>query len=166
MLWNWYTVDACFLSSSWKIQSGVGFAGFCISVIFMAILVQALGWVAKFYDKRLVRRHQLKMVALATQAAHNATTNDTLLAKRAHGISPMAAFRPNLMQQAVRTLIRTVQFALAYWIMLFALHYNGYIILCIIFGTFVGTYIFQWEMMGGPHGSVPGGHAEPTGCCG
>ncbi|KAK6070137.1 C6 transcription factor [Seiridium cupressi] len=132
MLWNWYTVDTCFLSPSWKIRSQGGFAGLCIAIILMAILAQSLGWFAKYYDQRLVRQHQHKTVALATQATQNASTNGSLIAKHAHDLSPVAAFRPNLMQQAIRTLIRTVHFALAYWIMLLAMYYNGYIIICII----------------------------------
>ncbi|KAI1855605.1 hypothetical protein JX265_006008 [Neoarthrinium moseri] len=168
MLWNWYTVGTCFLSSSWKIHSGGGFAGLCIGVILLVLLLQALGWAAKFYDKRLVRLHQVKAVALATQAAHNPSTetNGHLIAKSAHNSSPMASFRPNLWQQAIRALIRTMQFAVSYWIMLLAMYYNGYIIICIILGAFIGTYIFQWERMGGPHASVPDGHADQTGCCG
>ncbi|KAM0807887.1 putative Ctr copper transporter family-domain-containing protein [Seiridium cardinale] len=136
MLWNWYTVDTCFLSPSWKIRSQGGFAGLCIAIILMAILAQSLGWFAKYYDQRLVRQHQHKTVALATQATQNASTNGSLIAKHAHDLSPVAAFRPNLMQQAIRTLIRTVHFALAYWIMLLAMYYNGYIIICIIIGNF------------------------------
>ncbi|KAK9779690.1 putative Ctr copper transporter family-domain-containing protein [Seiridium cardinale] len=125
MLWNWYTVDTCFLSPSWKIRSQGGFAGLCIAIILMAILAQSLGWFAKYYDQRLVRQHQHKTVALATQATQNASTNGSLIAKHAHDLSPVAAFRPNLMQQAIRTLIRTVHFALAYWIMLLAIG-NGW----------------------------------------
>ncbi|KAH8202739.1 hypothetical protein TruAng_003115 [Truncatella angustata] len=157
----------CFLSPGWKIRTAGGFAGLCIGIILMTIFLQALGWFAKFYDRRLVRIHEIQVVALATKVAHsNAGTNAALIAKNAHNLSPTATFRPNLLEQAFRTLIRTVQFALAYWIMLMAMYYNGFIIICIIIGTFIGTYIFQWERMGGPHGSVPGGHSEPTGCCG
>lgn len=115
----------------------------------MAVLLQALGWVAKFYDKRLVRAHQFEAIALATQAAHHAETSDALIAKHAHNASPTDMFRPNLLQQAFRTLIRTAQFTLGYCIMLMAMYYNGYIIICIILGVFIGTYIFQWERMGG-----------------
>jgi solute carrier family 31 (copper transporter), member 1 len=166
MLWNWHTFGACFLSPSWKIRSNGGFAGLCIGVFLAAVLLQTLSWASRFYDKRLVRQHQFQAVALATQAVHNAGTNDYLTAKNAHGVSPMATFRPNLMQQTVRTLIRTLRFVLSYWIMLLAVHYNGYVIISIILGTFVRIYVFQWERMGGPHGVVPGGYADPTGCCG
>lgn len=163
MLWNWYSVDTCFLSSSWKIRSTGGFAGFCIGVVVMSILLQGLGWVCKFYDKRLIRQHQLKAIALATQAAHNSQIASSVFAKHAH-VSPRAAFRPNIIQQGIRTLIRTARFTLAYWIMLMAVYYNGYMIICTIVGTFLGIYAFQWEKMGGSQGSTLGSnYAEPLG---
>ncbi|GAA5920852.1 hypothetical protein JCM1841_002352, partial [Sporobolomyces salmonicolor] len=27
MMWNWYTIDACFLSKEWHIRSAGGYAG-------------------------------------------------------------------------------------------------------------------------------------------
>jgi copper transporter 1 len=38
-----------------------------------------------------------------------------------------------------------VQFAVAYFIMLLAMYYNGYIIICIFIGAFFGALIFSWE---------------------
>ena len=58
-------------------------------------------------------------------------------------------FRPTVAQQAVRALLHTLHFALAYWIMLMAMYYNGFIIICIIIGAFVGSFVFQWERIGG-----------------
>lgn len=166
MLWNWYTVDSCFLSHDWKIQSTGSFAGLCFGVLLMAIALQFLGWAARFYDRRLVRHHQFNAIANMTTTVPAPGPGDELIASTdEHHSSPTSLFRPNLWEQALRALIRTMQFALAYWIMLMAMYYNGYIIICIIIGSFIGTYVFHWERMGGPHGTVPGGHTEPTGCC-
>jgi len=33
MLWNWYSLDACFLSHAWQITSHAAFAATCIGVI-------------------------------------------------------------------------------------------------------------------------------------
>lgn len=165
VFWNWYTTGTCFITSSWKIRSAAAFAGLCIGVTLMSILLHAIGFCARFYDRRLVRQHQADAVELATKMAHGAGMSDSLTAESAHNISPMAVFRPNLLQQIIRALIRTAQFALAYWIVLMAIYYNGFVIVCIGAGVFVGTYIFQWERMGGPHGSIPGGHADLTACC-
>lgn len=29
-----------------------------------------------------------------------------------------------------------------------AMYYNGYIIICIFIGAFVGAFVFQWEVLG------------------
>jgi copper transporter 1 len=53
------------------------------------------------------------------------------------GIVPGAGkFRPNLFQQTIRALLHMMQFAVAYFIMLLAMYYNGYIIISIIVGAF------------------------------
>ncbi|KAF2180798.1 hypothetical protein K469DRAFT_525694, partial [Zopfia rhizophila CBS 207.26] len=54
-------------------------------------------------------------------------------------------FRPNLAQQAVRALLHMVQFAIACIVMLLAMHYNGYVILSIFIGAFLGNFTFNWE---------------------
>lgn len=30
-----------------------------------------------------------------------------------------------------------------------AMYYNGYFIICIFIGAFIGSFIFQWEKLGG-----------------
>ncbi|KAI1076245.1 fungal-specific transcription factor domain-containing protein [Whalleya microplaca] len=149
MLWNWETIDACFLSESWQIKSRGGFAGLCIGVILLAILLEMLRRTAKTYDRHLIRQRQ-KTVTFATTASNNApeTADGSLIAKCDHAAIPTAAFRPNIPQQIVRALLHTLQFALAYWMMLLAMYYNGYIIICMIIGAFIGSFIFQWERIG------------------
>jgi copper transporter 1 len=62
------------------------------------------------------------------------------------GIVPRAGkFRPNLFQQAIRALLHMMQFAVAYFIMLLAMYYNGYIIISIIIGAFLGSFVLSWE---------------------
>ena len=29
------------------------------------------------------------------------------------------------------------------------MYYNGYIIICIFIGAFLGSFVFHWEMIGG-----------------
>ncbi|KAH9894657.1 Ctr copper transporter [Xylariomycetidae sp. FL2044] len=171
MLWNWNTVGACFLSRDWRITSSGAFAGLCIGVILLVILLELLRRVSKTYDRHLVEKHQ-KTVRLASSNSHGSseTANGSLIAKGHHFVpAAAAAVRPNVYQQAVRALLHTLQFALAYWIMLLAMYYNGYIIICIIIGAFMGSFIFQWERIGDrSEGEEVGGGAaqEPTGCCG
>lgn len=177
MLWNWETIDACFLTEKWRIKSQGGFAGLCIGVILMVILLEALRRASKEYDNYLDQQHR-KSVAMATVHDDGSSTGN------AHGgnkitnakgtreqpsddpISLMTVakgqrqrhlfdysshepFRPTVAQQAVRALLHTLHFALAYWIMLMAMYYNGFIIICIIIGAFVGAFVFQWERIGG-----------------
>jgi copper transporter 1 len=37
------------------------------------------------------------------------------------------------------------QFAVAYIIMLLAMYFNGYLIICIFIGAFIGAFIFDWR---------------------
>ena len=42
MLWNWYTVDSCFIASSWHVTSRGAFAGSCIGVVLLVLLLELL----------------------------------------------------------------------------------------------------------------------------
>jgi copper transporter 1 len=53
--------------------------------------------------------------------------------------------RPSLIEQLVRALLHMLQFAVAYFVMLLAMYFNGYIIICIFIGAFLGSFIFSWE---------------------
>lgn len=56
-----------------------------------------------------------------------------------------ATFRPNAIQQVVRATLHMVQFAVAYFVMLLAMYYNGYFIICIVIGAWLGAFVFSWE---------------------
>ncbi|KAI3324632.1 Ctr copper transporter [Xylariaceae sp. AK1471] len=194
MLWNWYTIDACFLSDSWQIQSQGGFAALLIGVVLLVVLLEFLRRVAKTYDRYLVNQYLNKVAASSPPAAQSSEkaeapeagqSTNALLAPAFRqsrnlsnasgqaiaeqhqlimlavpgvngGVPPTigqvvvqaAPFRPNLVQQAIRALLHTLQFALGYWIMLLAMYYNGYVIIMIIIGAFIGSFIFQWEQLG------------------
>ena len=51
-----------------------------------------------------------------------------------------------------------LQFGVAYFIMLLAMYYNGYIIICILVGAFLGTLIFSWDAIGAEQGA----EGDPT----
>ncbi|KAK0753723.1 Ctr copper transporter family-domain-containing protein [Schizothecium vesticola] len=55
MLFNWYTIDACFLSSSWQINSNGAFATTCIGVMLMVVMFEALRRLGKEFDDHLLR---------------------------------------------------------------------------------------------------------------
>ncbi|KAF3069722.1 Copper transport protein CTR3 [Daldinia childiae] len=148
MLWNWETIDACFLSESWQVKSRGGFAGLCIGVVLLVILLEFLRRASKIYDQHLIRQHIKATSALAATTVNNSTdtANGALISKEGNGALVRATpFRPKLWQQAIRASLHTLHFALAYWIMLLAMYYNGYLIICIILGAFIGFFILQWE---------------------
>ncbi|KAI1638943.1 putative high affinity copper protein [Biscogniauxia mediterranea] len=163
MLWNWYTIDACFLSHSWRIRSHGAFAGLCIGMILLVMLLEFLRLVARTYDRHLIQRHR-KTVDVGTTTTSSRNINLTqhsgppadpaqsfLIAKNERPpvpCVPTAPFRPSVCEQAVRALLHTLQFVLAYWIMLMAMYYNGYIIICIIIGAFLGAFVCQWDRLG------------------
>ncbi|RYO75235.1 hypothetical protein DL766_005376 [Monosporascus sp. MC13-8B] len=153
MLWNWETIDACFLSEKWRIRSHGAFTGLCIGVVPMVVLLEALRRASKLYDSRLVSQHK-RTIAMATvrDNTHNpseaADGSGSLIDKSHHICDTNVPFRPNVWQQVVRALLHMLQFALAYRIMLIAIYYNGFIIICIVIGAFIGAFVFQWEGMG------------------
>lgn len=140
MLWNWDTVDTCFIAETWHVTSKGMFAGSCIGVICLVISLELLRRLGKEYDHLLLRQFQQRL------AATNGPTTRTSESGSESGASPGSAskgtasaiasnyavrgantahFRPNLVQQAIRALLHTLQFAVAYFVMLLAMYFNG-----------------------------------------
>jgi len=134
MLWNWYTIDTCFLSRTWHVTSTGAFAGSCIGVICLVILLEFLRRLAKEYDRMLMRNWQRTIIPRAV-CNPNATSSDDDSSTRKPGANATAApvfageqqlrFRPTVLQQGVRALLHMLQFAVAYFVMLLAMYYNG-----------------------------------------
>lgn len=53
MLWNWTTVDACFLSKTWHVTSKGMFAGSVLGVFFLCVAIEALRRAAREYDRKI-----------------------------------------------------------------------------------------------------------------
>ena len=60
MLWNWYTIDSCFLAESWHVGSNGAFAASCIGTILLVIILEALRRVGKEYDDWILRGFQAR----------------------------------------------------------------------------------------------------------
>lgn len=167
MLWNWYTLDACFLSSSWRITSHGMFAGSCVAIVALVCMLELLRRIGKRYDHYLLRECQTRRQASvsadgpSTSARTGNVKNGVTSAAMSllGNSSKPVAFRPTALQQMVRALLHTLQFALAYIIMLLAMYYNGYVIFCIYIGAFIGFFLFGWETLGGPR-------EDAAVCCG
>ncbi|KAB8270166.1 Ctr copper transporter family-domain-containing protein [Aspergillus minisclerotigenes] len=162
MLWNWTVKDACFLSKQWHITSNGMFAGSCIGVILLVICLEFLRRVGREYDAFILRRARLRAQYLTVQsqpstpaAASDAEdvatgTKASSSAQPSAGKAPNCPaadvpVRPTLVEQLIRALMHMLQFAVAYFIMLLAMYFNGYIIICIFIGAFLGSFLFTWE---------------------
>ncbi|KAK6336144.1 hypothetical protein TWF696_001710 [Orbilia brochopaga] len=70
MYWNWYTIDACFLSKSWHITSAGMFAGSCIGIVFLVVAVEALRRLARELDRHIVRDWHARAAAASNTPIH------------------------------------------------------------------------------------------------
>ena len=182
MFWNWYTLDACFLSTTWHVTSAGMFAGSCVSVIALVLLLEFLRRLQREYDRLIQQDCPRDTTAARTSASdtskHNgrdgtavcngstnsARTNDIegeeeeepphsavpLLGDWGRSLPPLRTYRhvPTPSQQAVRAGLYTAQFSVAYIVMLLAMYYNGFVIICIFVGAFVGFFVFARDVAG------------------
>lgn len=171
-MWNWNVIDACFIARSWHITSHGMFAGSCIGVILLVMCLEALRRAGKEYDRYLVRHYSAiaaSHATVATSATHSdsdvavkgdATAGPSCCVQNA-GAATKTTFRPNILEHIIRSLIHMLTFAVAYFVMLLAMYYNGYIIICIFIGAFLGYFAFNYESI-----TVGGPKEEVTVCCG
>ncbi|CAD0014809.1 unnamed protein product [Aureobasidium pullulans] len=173
MMWNWNTIDACFISESWHITSNGMFAGSCIGVILLVMVLELLRRLAREHDRMILAHHRRLVASTTNENPANEcacpTTVSTSKAASTATASALAtgiktrAFKPTLPQQMVRALLHCLQFAVAYFIMLLAMYYNGYLIICIFIGAYLGFFVFGWEKLGGDSDKS---HDEATVYCG
>ncbi|KAH6643820.1 Ctr copper transporter family-domain-containing protein [Boeremia exigua] len=166
MLWNWYTVDTCFIATSWHNTSKGMFAGSCIGVILLVITLEALRRAGKEYDRYIVNQYLATHVHSATVASSASSDNSKTPATNASPSPTVQNFRPSVLQQAVRALLHMLQFAVAYFVMLLAMYYNGYIIICIFIGAYIGYFICGWESFNVGRGGQDRMQENATVCCG
>ncbi|KAF2240647.1 hypothetical protein BU26DRAFT_525870 [Trematosphaeria pertusa] len=127
------------------------FAGSCIGVILLVISLEFLRRAGKEYDRFIIAQYTRSLApsppSAASSDAGNHAKNGATSSAAAAACTPVATqrFRPNVLQQAIRALLHMLQFAVAYFIMLLAMYYNGYIIICIFIGAYLGYFIFGWE---------------------
>lgn len=176
MLWNWDTMDTCFIAKSWHVRSTGMFAGCCIGVILLVICLEFLRRAGKEYDRWIVAQHIKSLGPHGTTTTSSASSDQGVdktpgattitPAAAARGPGVPAKFRPSVVQQAVRALLHMLQFAVAYFVMLLAMYYNGYFIICIFIGAYLGYFIFGWESLN--MGQSGNGRMEEnaTVCCG
>lgn len=125
------------------------FAGSCIGVILLVMSLEFLRRVGREFDRYIATQAQRKLQdPRPTSDSHSesgSAKEPALAAVASRSRSNARKFRPDVFQQLVRALIHMVQFGVAYIIMLLAMYYNGYIIICIIIGAGLGAFVFSWE---------------------
>ncbi len=127
------------------------FAGSCIGVILLTMSLEFMRRLVKEYDRYLIRKHT-NAASLTSNLNHS--EGDSVKGPPTGAAAPLQSvpspqgFRPSIFEQAIRALLHMVQFAVAYFIMLLAMYYNGYFIICIFIGAYIGSFIFQWETLG------------------
>lgn len=155
MLWNWYTIDSCFIARSWHVRSRGGFAGTCIGIVFLGMAVELVRRLQREYDRFIYAQHLKKlesgagpeMNAMSPEGTINKGNNiisQNFISKMfaQNSIIP-ASFSPSIWQQAIRAWFYVLQYAGAYFIMLLAMYYNGYVIICIFIGGYLGNFFFS-----------------------
>jgi solute carrier family 31 (copper transporter), member 1 len=164
------------------------FAGSCIGVIFLVLSLEFLRRLSKEYDRFLARQYRQQQASQtcngntseeppdgcinAADRKYNQPQHHTQTVRRRctdnHSASSLHYYlvsrisKPDMKQQLVRALLHMLQLGVAYFIMLLAMYYNGYLIMCILIGAFLGAFIFGWDTI-----AIEGGPDEdPTVCCG
>lgn len=152
------------------------FAGSCIGVVLLVMSLEFLRRMSREYDRYVLaeRTRYMRLLGRSPSASNNRLVEEvaestastdrhadgkTALTARDSGFKPTTMtttageskamlIRPTLLQQLIRAGIHMVTFAVAYFVMLLAMYYNGYFIICILIGAFIGAFIFSWETVG------------------
>ncbi|KZL66979.1 copper transport protein ctr4 [Colletotrichum tofieldiae] len=168
MLWNWYTIDACFLSESWQIKNAGMFAASCIGVSLLTVFLEVFRRLGKEYDALIQRQFQARAAELQARIP-----KETNCCEPPAVVAPQSlVFRASPLQQLIRSIIHAATFGLAYVIMLLAMYFNGYLIISIIIGAGLGKFLCDWlvvrVVLEAPTASNTNvsGIEEPSVCCG
>lgn len=76
MLWNWYTIDSCFIAESWHVRSRGAFAGTCIGVILLVISLELVRRAHREYDAWIFRQWRLANSSNISSRGLHAGTGD------------------------------------------------------------------------------------------
>lgn len=170
MFWNWYTIDACFISESWHITSKGMFAGSCIGVIFLVMAWELLRRTQREYDRFIIRQWNTKKAGTTAPCCGSNDSTEDVAPKSfqnklplvkffsSTACAPVGTFRPTVFQQLIRALFHAVNLGVAYIVMLLVMYYNGYIFFCILIGALLGNFFFGSDCLGQTV-------AEESGCC-
>jgi len=156
MLWNWNTIDSCFLTESWHIRTQAQFVGSCIGVALLVVVFEGLRRLEREYSRWLARR---QTVAISQGACCPCDVEDEApkCCKSAGSRSsegslprPTTVRAPTRLElgghHVVRSLGHAVLFLLAYILMLLGMSFSIQIFISIIVGAFLGHLAFAWDL--------------------
>lgn len=178
MLWNWNTVDACFLSDKWQIKNDGMMAASCIGVLLLVVLLEFFRRVGKEYDIYIARQFQRHVSAQTATSKAAAAGNNTSCCAPAEPVEAPVfgpqtiTFRASPLQQLIRSVLHMFTFGIAYIVMLLAMYFNGYIIISIFLGAGIGKFFCDWLVLKVTVGGDESGKGGPSGiedatvCCG
>ena len=129
MLWNWYTIDSCFLARSWHVRSSGAFAGSCIGVILLVLSLEFLRRTQREFDRYLRRPLARNDSETGSGSGASSTAKGGQVKVAGLSLSSLGATSNTgelkLWQQVIRALLYMLQFAVGYFVMLLAMYYNG-----------------------------------------
>lgn len=126
------------------------FAGSCIGVICLVMSLEFLRRLSAEFDKYIAGQTR----SFSFRAPFDAVKNPDAVvgessspSQNGAACAPSRRVRPTLLQHIIRSLLHMLQFGVAYFVMLLAMYYNGYFIICILIGSFLGYFVFSWNAM-------------------
>lgn len=136
MLWNWNTIDSCFIAETWHVRSRGMFAGSCIGVFFLVFASQWLSRVSKEFE--------LAADNGASAPFNKQTIKSPLVYLISHRWLANPA-RTSITNHIIKSILYTIQWGVSYIIMLLFMYYNGYIIISCILGALFGHLVFAYN---------------------
>lgn len=191
MLWNWNTIDSCFLSNGWHVTTRGKFAGTCIGVFLWVVFLVLLGSLRQKFDnhiasnakRRFLRAHDglvpsednssISSVSKSQSSAfRDAMEKNALIG----GITKFAtrgdslvldSVRPSMIEQIVRALLFAFEYSVTWLLGLILMSYNGYVIISAFIGAFIGFLLIEWKHVKASDAITGIDHATPAApkCC-
>lgn len=175
MVWNWQTIDSCFLAHTWHVTSRGMFAGSCIGLFFWMLAFAWFKRVCQEYVKTTTAIHWTNKDTNCDSTCCNPegeTVDDTapdtgffkqpVLAKYLNPLVEVFKHQwlihrnpkdslgnnqvyPTFAEHFIKTLLFIVEWINSYLIMMMWMYFNGYIIITSILGYIFGELIFHYH---------------------
>nr|CAG8487422.1 11808_t:CDS:2 [Entrophospora candida] len=146
MLFNWDIEHLCVVFSWWHINSIPILILSCGIIILIGVIYEYTKYLSKNYDKKLYQEEYRSI-----PEDDNLVSNEEESRSRGSRIST----RASKSQQVLRSLIYSIQTTLSLFIMLIFMTYNGFLIISVVLGAFIGSYIFSKNII----------YDQPAECC-